>query len=736
MAIKKEKQTVNYVNQIQVARATGFEQTAASKNIEAKMFDELSSKIAQTYTNYLQTEGRRTGEERAAKATFTIENRVYGKNPDGSDIVIQVKRRQKTPDDFKTRTEADTYRNKIAERYVLETKGDIEEADAVIRDSILNRDGGEPGTYAEYEQSMNLFVNDLVSTIDNPNVKNLAISYAQRQKAQSRQYIDNIRDTYEKNYNIGVYETNQSNLETEKSIALNLGDFDRYLEIAKEQDDYAKANINNLGAKAKGAYDAGLYKDNLQRAEEFTSVMQPLVEGMFTEDDPEFLTKNLKIVDAYHQASETFGVNLTVETAKGPVTITSGDFAGLGKKTRDDLRLSIGRMKENMTKASAIETSTLEAEATSTMIKMGVLPSGTKLSDTTYQDAIERNLPKYEHEFKTQTGGGTQEEFIIYMASNYGYLPRIYRSAILGLENTGSSQSFELLYKTGLFGFALSNEVTQTVTDGEGNVRTLRSTNSRINFLGKNEKTQKDSTLYFHLRRMGKGPDDAMEIIRRSKDIKDVGGTMPEGFSVDQRVKKVLEGMEIKLGPAIMNGIKAIVSHEVRHTAVAGEVDDGFYDDLVEIIINRELTNNGRRDMYVSNLSVPYKGNFAYTNYEGVYMMINPIEQMVRFRELDINEVIEYGLTEAKKSASFKRKDNRFIKKLLTADNVGEKWRFVPVSDREENTEYYIVTIADKDVGGTMTFLQDDDGMHFKVDFGSLVDKQVEERIQNIPKGK
>ena len=381
-------------------------------------------------------------------------------------------------------------------------------------------------------------------------------------------------------------------------------------------------------------------------------------------------------------------------------------------------------------------TSTLEAEATSTMIKMGVLPSGTKLSDTTYQDAIERNLPKYEHEFKTQTGGGTQEEFIIYMASNYGYLPRIYRSAILGLENTGSSQSFELLYKTGLFGFALSNEVTQTVTDGEGNVRTLRSTNSRINFLGKNEKTQKDSTLYFHLRRMGKGPDDAMEIIRRSKDIKDVGGTMPEGFSVDQRVKKVLEGMEIKLGPAIMNGIKAIVSHEVRHTAVAGEVDDGFYDDLVEIIINRELTNNGRRDMYVSNLSVPYKGNFAYTNYEGVYMMINPIEQMVRFRELDINEVIEYGLTEAKKSASFKRKDNRFIKKLLTADNVGEKWRFVPVSDREENTEYYIVTIADKDVGGTMTFLQDDDGMHFKVDFGSLVDKQVEERIQNIPKGK
>ena len=35
-----------------------------------------------------------------------------------------------------------------------------------------------------------------------------------------------------------------------------------------------------------------------------------------------------------------------------------------------------------------------------------------------------------------------------------------------------------------------------------------------------------------------------------------------------------------------------------------------------------------------------------------------------------------------------------------------------------------------------MTFLQDDDGMHFKVDFGSLVDKQVEERIQNIPKGK
>ena len=185
-----------------------------------------------------------------------------------------------------------------------------------------------------------------------------------------------------------------------------------------------------------------------------------------------------------------------------------------------------------------------------------------------------------------------------------------------------------------------------------------------------------------------------------------------------------------------MNGIKAIVSHEVRHTAVAGEVDDGFYDDLVEIIINRELTNNGRRDMYVSNLSVPYKGNFAYTNYEGVYMMINPIEQMVRFRELDINEVIEYGLTEAKKSASFKRKDNRFIKKLLTADNVGEKWRFVPVSDREENTEYYIVTIADKDVGGTMTFLQDDDGMHFKVDFGSLVDKQVEERIQNIPKGK
>ena len=31
---------------------------------------------------------------------------------------------------------------------------------------------------------------------------------------------------------------------------------------------------------------------------------------------------------------------------------------------------------------------------------------------------------------------------------------------------------------------------------------------------------------------------------------------------------------------------------------------------------------------------------------------------------------------------------------------------------------------------------QDDDGMHFKIDFGSLVDKQVDERIQNISKGK